>query len=341
MRRVYVGLDVGSNHCHLGALGEDGDAIAYRKFPTSEETLVEEIRKIEGHVEVHLEASTLAGWVRRVLRPHVKRVYVSHPKSNAWIGRDPLKGDRIDAWKLAHLLRMGQVHEVYYSAQEDREQFKQVVKHYDDLTQQQARLKVKIKARLRERGLIVRGKSLFTTEGRQELLKQVSLPAAREVLGQLYELLDHTREAQEKGRKLMRREGNRYGEVARMQQVPGVALVGASRFSAYIQDPHRFSNKRKLWRYCRLGIAERSSDGKLLSRRRLDRNGNGRLKDVSRKSFEAAMRTKTDNQFKRAYQASLERTHDRRHARLSTQRKILTVLWTIWKEDTEYKDHKG
>jgi len=32
----------------------------------------------------------------------------------------------------------------------------------------------------------------------------------------------------------------------------------------------------------------------------------------------------------RFYRASLARTHDVRHARLNTQRKILTAMWRMW-----------
>ena len=59
--------------------------------------------------------------------------------------------------------------------------------------------------------------------------------------------------------------------------------------------PKRFSNKRKFWRYCRLGITRRESNGKRLSHPRLDNAGNGSLKDVSRKVFEAARRTRAGN----------------------------------------------
>lgn len=118
-------------------------------------------------------------------------------------------------------------------------------------------------------------------------------------------------------------------------------MIGAARFAAYIQTPHRFSSKRKLWRYCRLGITERSSDGKRLGPRRLDRTGLGCLKDVSRKAFMGALRTRSDNAFKRSYQQTLARTHNATHARLTTQRKILAVLRAMWKGGTVYQDNKG
>jgi hypothetical protein len=62
------------------------------------------------------------------------------------------------------------------------------------------------------------------------------------------------------------------------------------------------------------------------------------LKDVTRKAFEAAMRTHQDNGFKRAYRRSLEQTHDAIHARLTVQRKIVSTLRAMWINRTPYDD---
>ena len=157
MRVVYTGLDVGSSSCHLVAMDTKGSVVADRKFQTSEARLIAAFKALPGAVHAHLEASELAGWIRSVLKGRAARIVVSHPKSNAWIAKDPLKRDRLDAFKLAELLRINRVHEVYYTDDDQRRSFKQLVQHYDELTEQQARLKVKIKARLRTQDLIARG----------------------------------------------------------------------------------------------------------------------------------------------------------------------------------------
>jgi transposase len=163
----------------------------------------------------------------------------------------------------------------------------------------------------------------------------------REMSEQLYSVFEHTLQTQREALALLRRQARQYPEVERFQTVPGVGIIGAARFSAYIQTPHRFSSKRKLWRYCRLGVTERSSDGKPLGRKRLDQAGNGRLKDLSRKAFNGALHTRADNGFKRTYRQALARTHDATHARLTTQRKLLAVLRALWKGGTVYQDERG
>jgi hypothetical protein len=72
----------------------------------------------------------------------------------------------------------------------------------------------------------------------------------------------------------------------------------------------------------------------------LDRTGHGKLKDLSRKAVIAALRTRSDNTFKRAYQRTLERTHNAIHARLTTQRKVLAVLRAMGKGGTDYQDDR-
>src|SRR5204862_2616257 len=130
-----------------------------------------------------------------------------------------------------------------------------------------------------------------------------------------------------------------FPEIKLFRTAPGVGPIGACRFSAYVHTPSRFSTTGKLWKYCRLSVSHRSSYGKPLRRPRLDRSGCGRLKNVSRKAIEVAIRTHGDNAFKRTYQRALQTTHDQTHARLTVQRKIVSTLRAMWINQTPYTDH--
>lgn len=131
--------------------------------------------------------------------------------------------------------------------------------------------------------------------------------------------------------------GQRYLEIRQFMKVPGLGPVGAHVFDAYIQTLHRFATKQQLWHYCKLGIRDRTSDGKPLGYKRLARSGNGELKAVSYRALLTAMRRKRPNEVSRFFARSLERTQNRTHARLNTQRKVLAVLWSIWKNQQAYR----
>src|SRR5204862_1113501 len=150
-------------------------------------------------------------------------------------------------------------------------------------TAQQTRFKTKIKARLRMQGVNVTGERLFSATGRKEVLARVESRDLRTAITQLYSVLDQSVESQTKARWLMLRAAQAFPEIKLFRTAPGVGPIGACRFSAYVHTPSRFSTTRKLWKYCRLSVSHRSSNGKPLRRPRLDRSGCGRLKDVSRK----------------------------------------------------------
>jgi len=338
MNTVYVGLDLGSSSFQQVALNHQGVSRVNREFSTSEANLIKAFSDLQGEIHVHLEAGELAPWATSIIRPLVSRVVCSHPQTNAWIAKDADKSDRLDAFKLADLLRLNRFKEVHYPPQQSRREFKTLVQHYDELTQQQARLKTKIKARLRMQGVIVRGEQLFSATGRKAVLAAVKSVAVRTAISQLYAVLDQSLESQTEARLLMRRAAQAFPEVRIFETAPGVGPIGACRFSAYIHTPQRFSSTRKLWKYCRLSVSHRSSNGKPLRRPRLDRNGCGRLKDMTRKAFEAALRTHQDNGFQRAYRRALATTHDQTHARLTVQRKIVSTLRAMWISQTPYDD---
>jgi transposase len=338
MSIVYVGLDLGSSNFHQVSVNEAGVSKVNREFATSEANLIKAFADQHGEIHVHLEAGELAPWATSIIRPLVSRVVCSHPQSNAWIAKDADKCDRIDAYKLADLLRLNRYKEVHYAQEQSRRDFKTLVQHYDELTQQQARLKTKIKARLRMQGVIVRGERLFSITGRKAVLSAVKSVQVRTAIKQLYAVLDQSIESQTEARLLMLRAAQAFPEIKLFQTAPGMGPIGACRFSAYVHTPQRFSSRQKLWKYCRLSVSHRSSNGKPLRRPRLDRCGCGRLKDVTRKAFEAALRTHQDNGFKRAYRRSLEQTHDAIHARLTVQRKIVSTLRAMWINQTPYDD---
>jgi transposase len=339
LNRFYAGLDAGSTVSELVAIDEAGEQVAAFKFATGKRHMLNAIQEARrshaGSWSLAVEEGELAQWIADELRGHVDRLVVCDPKRNAWIARDPGKQDRVDAKKLAQLLKGGFLAEVYHPSDSARVEFKRAVQHYHDMTRSQAGLKRQIKSRFRALGAIERGSKVFEKSGREQVIAQLASPTSQHLVRHLYELLDQTVKTQEKSRHLMLALGRAFPEVVRFQEVPGIGPVWACTFSAYIQTPHRFHSKRQLWRYCRLGITNRQSNGEPLGRQRLDNSGVGVLKALSYQAFCSAQ--KSDNEFHRHFEESLARTSNRTHARLSTQRKILTVLWTMWRRNEPYR----
>ena len=335
---IFVGLDLGSSHCHQTVINSDGTLIRSRSIPTGEQHLRNAFADLGDDVHVHAEASELAAWSRSIISPLVSRFIISHPRSLAWIAKDSVKDDSVDARKLAELLRLNRVHEVYYEDRADHRSFKYLVVHYEQLSREQARLKSKIKARLRYLGIIRQDARLFSAAGQTELFEALTDPLIEKMFRQSFAVLNQMLASLAEAKTAMVEFSKRLPEVRLLQTAPGVGPITACRFVAYVQTPQRFSNKRKLWRYARLGITRRESNGKRLSHPHLDPAGCGSLKDCSRKIFEAARRTKKDNSFKRFFKQSLDTTKNAVHARLGAQRKILSTLRAMWQTNQPYRD---
>jgi hypothetical protein len=71
---------------------------------TKAETVLQFIHGLRGSLHVTFEEGTSAAWLYTLLKPHVTRVLVCDPRKNALL-KVGNKSDRIDARKLAELLR--------------------------------------------------------------------------------------------------------------------------------------------------------------------------------------------------------------------------------------------
>ena len=158
---------------------------------------------------------------------------------------------------------------------------------------------------------------------------------ARLIADELWKQLDQLHEAKKTLRKNIGTESKQYPEVKRFMGVPGIGLIHASTIFAIVDTPYRFSNKKKLWMYAGIGLAERSSGDTVYSTK-LTREYNRRLKDAIKKAVEAAIGAK-DNQFKRQFaRLTIEKGLPVHKAKLTVARSLLATIYGIWKSGEEY-----
>jgi transposase len=314
----------------------NGNFRGNQHFSTSELNIIGALKAIKAKEKyLTLEESNLAYWAAQVSSPYVTEVIPCDPKENALIFKSPVKKDKVDTKKLCRLLRLGELKRVYHPDSDDRAIFKASVRHYIDLRDQQIALKQKIKAMYRYWGVIdVAGEAVYSAAKRHDYLSQIKHINIRNQLNRLYSLMDETESMQKKALKTMTTLGRKYPEIKEFKKIPGVGDISAHTFDAFIQTPHRFANRSKLWRYCRLGVTDRSSDGKPLGYKRLDRSGISEIKALIYRAWMSALNG--DNEVKRFYLNSLQRTRSRVHARLNTQRKIIAVMYGLWKRGGAY-----
>lgn len=341
---AYIGLDLHATHSEFGIIDGQGQVQQRHSLSTDPRLMADWLGKLAAnHKFLTVEEGPLTQWISWQLRGQVDELLVCDPKENFWISRSAKKTDRIDAVKLARLLRMGELREVWHPKQKnDRALFAAAGAHYLAMRREQVRLKHKIKSMFRRWGVLnVAGQTIYSSNGRQEYLGQIEDKVIRQQLSSYYTLMDHAVKAQQRAHKRLLNTGEAvagdYDEITEFKKIPGIGPIGANLFSALVQTPHRFGRVSQLWRWSGLGITDRSSSGKSLGYQRLDPTGRSEMKDISYRAWKAGARQATEaNEVKRFYEKSLVESNTSTNARLNTQRKILKVLWTIWRKQVRY-----
>jgi transposase len=147
--------------------------------------------------------------------------------------------------------------------------------------------------------------------------------------------LDATLDQAAKARGQLAKRCGKYGIVKLWREVPGVGPIRAVTMLAYLDTPWRFPRKNKLWKYCGVGL-QRSTSGK-------DRYGrpkqgqlhlpwavNKRLKNAVIGATISAIR-QGNNVFYRCYERLVSNGLTLSNARHTVARKLLTVMWAMWK----------
>lgn len=337
---AYIGLDLHATHSEFGVIDENGQVRKRHRLPTDPELMSDWLGGLPAnHKFMTVEEGSLTQWISWQLNPQVDDLLVCDPKENFWISRSAKKTDSIDAVKLAKLLRMGELRRVWHPDQKnDRALFAAAAAHYGAMRREQVRLKHQIKSRFRRWGVVdVSGEAVYSKKERGGYLEQLTDECIRTQIETLFTLLDHTADAQSEARRQLLRLGSGYEEIAEFQKIPGIGPILAHLFSGIVQTPHRFATIQQLWRWGGLGITERDSNGRALGYQKLDPNGRSDIKDISFRAWKAgATQTKTANEVKRFYEKSLVDSSSKTNARLNTQRKILKVLWTLWRKQVCY-----
>ena len=108
----YIGMDVHQATISVAVMDAQGKLIMECLLETKAATIVEFIQGLQGTLSLTFEEGTSAAWLHDLLKPHVSRSVVCDPRKAALFMM--ATRDRIDARKLAELLRTNQLKPVYH-----------------------------------------------------------------------------------------------------------------------------------------------------------------------------------------------------------------------------------
>src|ERR1700674_4864542 len=161
----YIGMDVHKESISSAVMNASGKIVMECVIETKASMILQFIDGLRGDLRVTFEEGTCAAWLHDLLKPHVTKLLVCDPRKNALL-KSGNKNDRIDARKLAELLRTGLLSPVYHGENGVRT-LKELARSYLALNRDVTRVMNRLKAIYRSWAIPCAGQRVSATMGLQ------------------------------------------------------------------------------------------------------------------------------------------------------------------------------
>ena len=336
----YIGMDVHQATISVAVMDSAGKLILESLLETKAATILQFLGGLRGSLLVTFEEGTSAAWLYDLLRPHVANVLVCDPRKNALL-KDGSKSDRIDARKLAELLRGNYLSPIYHGENGVRT-LKELARSYLTITKDLTRVMSRIKAVYRSWAIPCAGPAVYRPRHRAEWLAKIVEPGVRLRAERLYQQLDALEPLRQGARRDLLAESRKHHAVKLLRQIPYLGPIRSALLVALLETPHRFRTKRQLWAYSGFGLETHDSGeyryvrGRLRRNRErvtvlgLNENHNHDLKNIFKSAAISA--STRPGPFQEFYAGLLAKGRRPTMARLTLARKIAAITLTIWKK---------
>lgn len=339
----YVGLDVDQATIVAHVSDGKGSFIMETMLETKPGSIRQFLKSLDGTVHLAFEEGCMAAWLYDLVRPLVKEAIVCDPRRNKLL-QSGNKSDKVDAQKLARLLRLGELHSVYHGDQSIRD-LKELVHAYSSLVRDRTRTMNRLKSLYRSHGIASRGKAIYNNLTRDGWIGKLGAEAARSRATSLYKQLESMTELRDYTEKAMVKEARKHTAYKLLVKVSGLGPIRVSQIIAEVGTPYRFRTKRQFWTYCGFAVVTHMSSeyeviegrrrrrNKPLQTRGLNNNFNRGLKSV----FKGAAVTAIESEpFKKYYTRLIDNKMRPEMAQLTVARKISAIVLAIWKKGESF-----
>lgn len=262
----YCGIDYHKSYSVVSIIDANGKSVDERRIGHQAPNLFAELfNGLDQPVKVVFENSLNWSWLYEILEQieHVEQIILANPYKVKLISEAQIKTDKIDAGKLAHLLRLDVIPACHVPSRRMRER-KEVLRQRIFWVRERTKVRSRIHKIIgRQHNLnMPQVTDLFGTKGRAALNKAV-LPSPDDMLlKQNLVLLDTVNTLVKEAEKQIEADGLADPSVEILQSVPGVGLIIGNVMACEIDGIKRFRTVRHFLGYCGLVPSTYSSGGK-------------------------------------------------------------------------------
>jgi transposase len=260
----YVGLDIHKRTISYCVKTHSGEIAREGKIGANRAELEEWQAGLPRPWMAAMEATLFTGWVYDQLKQPGAQVKVADPSMLKAIAASKKKNDKLDARKIADLLRCDLLPECYMAPAELRE-LRRILRYRNLLVRQCVQMKNRMAGLLMETGTIYDGRKLHGKQYFQRMLKEWEAAVPDSVI-QLLGLSRSTVEVLSKmEQRLLRgllQQPLLEQRVQRLTSIRGVGEVTALSWALETGEPQRFPRISQAISYCGLCSAQNNSAGK-------------------------------------------------------------------------------
>jgi len=329
---VYGAIDLHMRYSQIRILDEAGVVQRDQRVPTTRERLIAAFAH-PGPIRILLETGTESEWVAQALEAAGHQVIVADPNYAPMYGetRRRIKTDRRDVAALAEANRRGWYRVAHRTSAAQRDT-KQILRARRLLVQQRSGAVSLVRSLLRQSGYRLGTGSCETVPARV-----ARLAVTGELVETLAPLCRHiaalTREIHAvEGRVQTRTAGDAI--VARLRSVPGIGVIVATTFRAFVDRHERFAHAGQV--SAAIGLVPREdSSAERRHRGHITKAGPRELRSLLIQAAWVCWRHPGSATLK-AWVEGLAARRGKRIAVVALARRLSRILFAIWRDDTTF-----
>ena len=322
----YIGFDVHKKSISYCVKAADGRIVEEGKLKATRPVLRDWAGQQTVRWQGAMEATLFSSWIYDTLKPYAAELQMGHPAMMKAIGAAKKKNDRLDARKIADLVRCNLLPACYVAPPEIRE-LRRVLRYRNLVVGQAVRIKNRMSGLLMETGAEYNKTQLHGKKYFHELLEE--LPEVPESVKDLLRLSRGTVEMLEAMQQRLvaglKTHPALAARVERLKSIRSVGEVTALTWALEIGAPHRFPSIADAVSYCGLTSALNVSADKP-HRGPISKQRNGYLQKVLIETAKLAPRW--NPQLAAVHKRELACGH-RNRATLEVARKLVAYLLAV------------
>jgi transposase len=331
----YVGIDYHRQYSHLTVMDQTGQVLRSGRVANLRSEIEKFLKGLET-MESVIETGRSSYAMVDVLGEMGLAVKIAHPYEVKAIARAKIKTDKRDSEVLAHLLRMNMIPEVYQRSRENR-QAQRVLRQRAFYVSAMTALKNRVYALLAQQKEEVRERlagvtNIFSAQGR-EMILGLALPLEeKSLLEALLKTYRHLETRIKESTELVEKLFEQIREAKLIRTTPGFGKYLAVLVAVEIADLTRFPDPAHLHAYAGLIPSTRSS-GDRTHHGKIIKAGNRWLRWAAVEAVWPAIRSDFDL---RRFYDRIARGKGANKAKVATARRLLTIVYKVWKEERHF-----